>query len=741
MGMYNFLIIALLTVLTSTTYAFESRMIGMANPAATYCGELGFEYEIVNLTDGQKGVCIFPDGSQCDDWDFLIGSCGQDFSYCLQNGYDIATLSDGNNTFSQEYAVCVQRQIQNYTIADDPIIGSVTELMELEQKLANDFTVEGTGKISEEFSTSQFLADSPPSFDWRNFNGGNWLTSVKNQGSCGNCWAFAVIGMTEALHNIFEDTPDIDLDLSEQYLTSDCFEAGDCCGGNANFALNFIRDYGVPDEDCMSYVDGTGCACNGFECNTCNYYCSDTTCYDRCVDWQTRLKRVSTVGNAYSLSVEEIKQLLIEKGPIVMSVSTYGYFDDDIFRCLSEETTHAVVLVGYDDSGGYWIIKNSWGTTWNGDGYYKLGYGECGANVNIRYTEIKDFDGDGISDEEDNCPDVPNPLQEDGDSDGFGDNCDFCIGNGINDTDLDSLCDLDDNCIYIANVSQEDTYPPQMNNLGDACDCEGNFDCDHDCDGSDAVYFKMDFGRSSLGNPCENDNPCNGDFDCDGDADGSDAFTFKEDFGRSSFGNPCPFCLSGDWCTNLGIRYSADFLEDGNPGGYGECSITSLPCSSNHDCVVAIGEDCEDFGLKTFDEDWNMFLGEEVEIDIWINDAPESLMSAGFAIRYNPSLATIQSVEVYDGNDLPGPWSLPTTKVPDFEGPGTYFIVTNNFSGVSPDRYHDIPIAKIHLICNSLSSHNVTFTTQIFSAYSLVISSNGTSYDSEILDMVVTINP
>ena len=79
--------------------------------------------------------------------------------------------------------------------------------------------------------------------------------------------------------------------------------------------------------------------------------------------------------------------------------------------------------------------------------------------------------------------------------------------------------------------------------------CEGNFDCDEDCDGSDAHSFKVDFGRSALQNPCENGNPCNGDFDCDNDCDGTDAAKFKEDFGRSGFNNPCPTCTQGDWCT------------------------------------------------------------------------------------------------------------------------------------------------------------------------------------------------
>ena len=88
----------------------------------------------------------------------------------------------------------------------------------------------------------------------------------------------------------------------------------------------------------------------------------------------------------------------------------------------------------------------------------------------------------------------------------------------------------------------EDVFPPPNGNgVGDFCDCEGNFDCDEDQDGSDASTFKTDYGRSSFLFPCETGNPCNGDFDCDNDCDGTDAALFKKDFGRSSFNNPCPF--------------------------------------------------------------------------------------------------------------------------------------------------------------------------------------------------------
>jgi hypothetical protein len=97
-------------------------------------------------------------------------------------------------------------------------------------------------------------------------------------------------------------------------------------------------------------------------------------------------------------------------------------------------------------------------------------------------------------------------------------------------------------------ILSEDTYPPQGNGIVDIYDCEGDFLCDGDVDGSDAFKFKGDFGRSSFQNPCASLNPCYGDFNCDGDSDGTDAIIFREDFGRSSFQYPCPACEMGDWC-------------------------------------------------------------------------------------------------------------------------------------------------------------------------------------------------
>jgi hypothetical protein len=110
------------------------------------------------------------------------------------------------------------------------------------------------------------------------------------------------------------------------------------------------------------------------------------------------------------------------------------------------------------------------------------------------------------------------------------------------------MCADIDNCPTISNALQEDSYPPQGNGIGNACECEGNFDCDSDIDGTDAATFKGDVGRHLMTDPCTDLNPCNGDFSCDGDVDGSDAALFKQDFGRGYL-LQCPRCVKGSvWC-------------------------------------------------------------------------------------------------------------------------------------------------------------------------------------------------
>jgi len=162
-----------------------------------------------------------------------------------------------------------------------------------------------------------------------------------------------------------------------------------------------------------------------------------------------------------------------------------------------------------------------------------------------------DSDSDELNDDLDNCPDDYNPNQEDIDCDGIGDICDGLIdcAEGVNcDNECDGVYNQNDNCPNEYNPTQEDTYPPQGNGIGDACDCECDFDCSGGVDATDVGAFLTDFGRSTYFNPCTNAVPCNGDIDCNVNVDADDVTLFLEDFGRSVFNNPCPACVEGAWC-------------------------------------------------------------------------------------------------------------------------------------------------------------------------------------------------
>ncbi len=153
-------------------------------------------------------------------------------------------------------------------------------------------------------------------------------------------------------------------------------------------------------------------------------------------------------------------------------------------------------------------------------------YEDGGHSLSFTYA---DTDDDSKGDTCDNCSAVANAAQEDADTDSVGDVC--------------------DNCPADPNHTQADTLPPGGNGIGDTCDCEGNFDGDEDCDGTDVAVFKADFGRSQLNTPCRSGYPCNGDFSCDGDVDGTDAVLIKADFGRGQFNHACSSHTAGTWCS------------------------------------------------------------------------------------------------------------------------------------------------------------------------------------------------
>ncbi|MFA5033267.1 MAG: C1 family peptidase [bacterium] len=210
------------------------------------------------------------------------------------------------------------------------------------------------------------------SIDWRSYNGKNWMTPVKNQGNCGSCWAFCTVAGCEARWKISYNKPDTTIDLSEQTLVSCDNNNNGCSGGRTDYAANFVRVTGLPDEACFTYQQSSSS--------------TEAPCSQRCSNWTSRVVKaydwdlIDMTGNYTSV----YKQKLAE-GPMACAVTAskdFFYYLGGVYSPVltdsGEKTTlynHGVTLCGYDDSQGAWLIKNSWGTGWGSAGYGWISYG------------------------------------------------------------------------------------------------------------------------------------------------------------------------------------------------------------------------------------------------------------------------------------------------------------------------------------------------------------------------------
>jgi C1A family cysteine protease len=207
---------------------------------------------------------------------------------------------------------------------------------------------------------------APSSFDLRNVGGVNYSTPIKNQGNCGSCVAFGVAGTMEAVARYTRRASALPVDLSEAHLF---YCHGRAAGARCNTgwwpeqALNAARTTGVTFEDYYPYTAG------------------DQNCTGLNADWPNRLAKVTNWaflnGNAASM-----KEYISSYGAVDACMDVYQDFfsyGSGIYQHVSGSYAggHCVCLIGYDDAQGYWIAKNSWGTSWGEAGHFRIKYGEC----------------------------------------------------------------------------------------------------------------------------------------------------------------------------------------------------------------------------------------------------------------------------------------------------------------------------------------------------------------------------
>ena len=199
----------------------------------------------------------------------------------------------------------------------------------------------------------------PRAVDWRDRWGQNWITSMRDQGVCSACWAFAGTALIEAMLRI-------ETGMWAQLSEGDVHRGvGKTCPNAGN------------SGEVSRYFDASGlCDPGSWPWRT------DTPPFAPTPDRNGRAVR----GPAFkTVSVADTKDWLDTVGPLYVGMTVWDDFrayGSGVYRRSTDPQNeqvggHAMLLIGYDDDRDAWLVKNSWGTAWGIDGFGWIGYGEA----------------------------------------------------------------------------------------------------------------------------------------------------------------------------------------------------------------------------------------------------------------------------------------------------------------------------------------------------------------------------
>jgi cathepsin F len=220
----------------------------------------------------------------------------------------------------------------------------------------------------------RFFSGSPSSFDWRDKGA---VGPVKDQGQCGSCWAFSTVGNLEGLNAIKSGKI---VQYSEQQLV-DCDKGNDGCdGGLMDKAFDYLKQAGGIEKQSDYPYHGMR--------ETCQFNPSKAAF------------KVTGAVVKNDMDEKELMDMLVNTGPLAIALNadplqfyTGGVLDQSEQECNPSGLNHGVTLVGYgsEDGKDYWIVKNSWGSSWGEMGYFRIrrGQGTCGINKYITSATIE----------------------------------------------------------------------------------------------------------------------------------------------------------------------------------------------------------------------------------------------------------------------------------------------------------------------------------------------------------------
>jgi len=189
--------------------------------------------------------------------------------------------------------------------------------------------------------------------DWRTKG---VITPVKDQGQCGSCWAFSA---TEAIESYAALSGKALVALSPQQINSCDKVDGGCNGGNTETAYEYVAKAGGLESGAdYPYTSGGGTT------GTCHFDASKVA---------IKIKSYTSVAKG-----ETSLQSALNNGPvsICLAADAFQSYRSGILQSCPGQVDHCVQAVGYDSGANYWIVRNSWGTSWGEAGYIRIAIGK-----------------------------------------------------------------------------------------------------------------------------------------------------------------------------------------------------------------------------------------------------------------------------------------------------------------------------------------------------------------------------
>jgi C1A family cysteine protease len=252
-----------------------------------------------------------------------------------------------------------------------------------------DYQAPKQEEIQEYVPSAHKSSALPAAFSWL---AQGKMTPVKNQASCGSCWAFAACGSFEGVLKIKDG---VTRDIAEQWLVNCETNGYNCSGGWCPDKM--FKTYGAVYETDAPYKGANGTCASSYK------YHEKITNY----------KQIAT-----NPTVDQIKQAIQTYGPVWIAVCVGSNFNAYKTGVLTKSdagsVNHAVVLCGWDDATGSWILRNSWGTGWGeNSGYMRIKYGISTVGYNATYIEygsVTGIDEDAVADQ--SVTVYPNPIDD-----------------------------------------------------------------------------------------------------------------------------------------------------------------------------------------------------------------------------------------------------------------------------------------------------------------------------------------